>query len=424
MQPARTLTRALPKASAPTTALRQGASRLPRRRFQSTASGSSTNGSAEQPSHFASGIAGGVVGAGLLYGIYYFSPTGKAARKLNYSLKEVDKKYQQIADTLKEKTPSTDDAISKLKEVCNSYAGWIPGGKHYVDKTFEDLEAVRDNNREEVDKLVSDMYKRLQDITKAGLSFEALEKAYAAISELGSRLASMAGNSADAILERHPELKEKVGGSIDQLKHLGDQYGPEAKKMANETWDQVKDIMKSGFSLEAANKVRKLVDEKTQEIKKIGDKAWKEGLEQAKPYLEKNDKIKKLIEENSDALKQGNAGQLFEQVKKAAESGDFGKLEDYVKSATEKAKSAGGSALSSGSSMLGGGGTFAALSHFMGGQGGKIKENLEVLSKVVESKSKDGENLLKETKEDLKKLLEEKARKAQKIAEEAQAEAK
>ena len=61
-------------------------------------------------------------------------------------------------------------------------------------------------------------------------------------------------------------------------------------------------------------------------------------MEQAKPYLDKNPQIKKLVEENKDALKSGNVQELYEKVKTAVEKGDTGDLEKYVKDTASQAK--------------------------------------------------------------------------------------
>ncbi len=43
-----------------------------------------------------------------------------------------------------------------------------------------------------------------------------------------------------------------------------------------------------------------MINEKTEKVKKLGDQAWKKGLEQAKPYLDKNPQVKKMVEENAE----------------------------------------------------------------------------------------------------------------------------
>jgi hypothetical protein len=388
--------------------------RQTQRRFQSSQAG------ATGQSHFASGVAGGVVGAGLLYGIYLMTPTGKMARKINAAAKETDKKYQEAAATIRDKTPTTDEAVNKLKQFCYSYVAWVPGGRQYVDTAFNDLAAIRESHGEEVDKIVSESYREFQDIASTGLSIESASKAYDAIANLAKKIANLSGSAADHILERHPQLNDKVGGPIKQLKEMGAQYGPEAKRLADQTWTQVNDVMSSGFSAENVDKVRKIVEERTQQIRKIGDGLWDKGLEQARPYLDKNPRLKELVTGNQDLLKKENVAGLFQQIKDLGERGDIGKLEDYVKQTVDKAKA-------KGSEATGGGTGFAALTQLLGtvsdDAGRKLQDHIRVLSEVASKHSSEGKELVEETKNELRNLLEEKAKKAQKIADSAKKEA-
>ena len=106
------------------------------------------------------------------------------------------------------------------------------------------------------------------------------------------------------------ELKEKVGGNLDQIKQLGQQLGPEAQKQIDETWNQISGVVSSistkGFSADTYNQVQKIVQEKVELLKKMSEQAYQKGLEQAKPYLDKNPKIKEVLDKNADALKGGD----------------------------------------------------------------------------------------------------------------------
>lgn len=345
-------------------------------------------------------------------------------RTINTTVKETNKKYEQVASKLKDKTPSTDEAIDKIQQVCYSYVFWVPGGKQYVDIAFKDIEDIREANREEVDKLVSDAYKEFQQITAAGLTMEAAGKAWDALARLSQRIANLTSNASDQILENHPELEKKLGGPINQLKQMGAEYGPEAKKVADETWKEISHIFTGGFTAENADKARKLVEEKTEQLRKMGDAFWDKGLEKAKPYLDKNPQVRDLINNNKDILKSGKTAELFDKIKSlATEGGDSKKLEEYVKQTIEKAKETSNNGKSWPSSLLGGSAGFGALGQFLGssekGAAQKVKDNINVLSEVFKKHSDEGQELLEETKEDLKKLLEEKAKKAQKIADAA-----
>jgi len=406
-------TRQVGRSALPRAARSVRTSQLKQARFQSTSSGSSSS-----TSHFASGVAGGVAGAAALYGIYLMTPSGQAARKINKAAREAQKQYKQAADKLQASTPNVDQAIDSIKQFCYSYVAWVPGGRGYVDAAFKDLDTLRENHGDEVEKIVTDAYRRLQTVSKQGLSMDTFAKVYDVLADVTKQLGSLAGDAAADLLDNHPQLKEKVGPGIDQLKQMGDEYGPEAKKAVDETWKQAQQILAGGFSLQTANKVRQLVEDKVEQVKKLGDEAWKKGLEQAQPYLDKNPQVKELVEKNADLLKQGNAAELFKQVKGAVEGGNLDQLEDYVSKAVDKAKAKGSKAASASG--------FGGLDQYlkMVPEGSEIVPKIQQLSKVFKEHSKEGEQLLRETAEDIKKLLEEKAQKAQKLAESAQNEAK
>lgn len=388
---------------------------LKQARFQSTtqSAGSASSGS----SHFASGVAGGVAGAAALYGIYLMTPSGQAARKINKAAREAQKQYKEAAEKLQQSTPNVDQAIDRIKQFAYSYVAWVPGGRAYVDAAFKDLDTLRKNHGDDVDKIVTDAYRRIQDISKQKLSLDTAAKVYDVLADVTKQLGALAGDAFTDILDNHPQLKEKVGPGVDQLKQMGEEYGPEAKKAVDETWQQVREILAGGFSVQTAAKIKQLIEEKKEQVKKLGDQAWQKGLEQAKPYLDKNPQVKELVEKNADLLKQGNATELFNRVKKAAESGDLGDLQDYVNKAVEKAKS-------KGSQAAGSFGDQYEQFFKMIPEGSEIMPKLQQLSQVFKEHSKEGEQLLRETAEDLKKLLEEKTQKAQKLAESAKKDAK
>jgi len=350
-----------------------------------------------------------------MYGIYSFSPAGKMSSSVNKTVKEANKKYQVAAKKLSETTPNADETIDYIKQFCYSYVVWVPGGRQYVDAAFKDLDTVREKHREEADALLNDAYKQFQDLAKSGLSLETVNKAYEVLADLSKKIGSLAGDAASDILDNHPGLKEKFGGSIDQLKQMGEQYGPEAKKQVDETWTQVQEVFAGGLSAANLDKARKLIQEKIEQVKKLGDEAWNKGLEQAKPYLDKNPKIKELVEKNADALKQGNAKELFDQAKKAVDSGELGGFEDYINKAVDKAKSKGSKASKS----------FGLDQYFdMVPNGSEILAKLQQLREVAEKHSEEGEKLVKETMEELKQVLEKKSKKAQDIVEKAKKDSK
>lgn len=401
--------RPLMRTSVPRAIRSARAPRTQQTRFQST-----TTSSATSSSHITAGVAGGVATAIALYGVYYISPAGKMARTVNKTAMEASKKYNEATTKLQQNTPSADQAVNYMKEFAYSYVGWIPGGRQYVDAAFKDFDTVRENHKDEADKLVNDAYKQFQDLAKSGLSMETATKAYDVLTDLGKKIADLAGDAFGDIVDNHPGLKDKLGGSADQLKQMGEQYGPEAKKQVDETWKQVKEVMAGGLSAGSLAKAKQLIEEKVEQVKKLGDEAWTKGMEQAKPMLDKNPKIKELIEKNSDLLKSGNAKELFEKAKSSVENGEIRGFEEYINDTVEKAKS-------KGSQLTGG----SFDSYFkMIPSGGEILPKLKNLADVAEKHKEEGEKLLKETVEELKAILEKKAKKAEDIVESAKKETK
>lgn len=286
-----------------------------------------------------------------------------------------------------------------LRSTATSYAAFIPGAKAYVDSAFNDLDKVQAKHGKEVEEIVNNSYKELKDATKKGMTMETATKTWEILEKTIKQLGELASDSASEILDNHPQLKEKVGGNLDQLKSMADNYGPEAKKQLDDTYQQITDVIKGGVSVESINKVRQLIQEKTEQMKQFGDEAWKKGMEQAKPYLDKNPQVKEIIEKNADTLKNGNFGELFEKVKDAVSSGNTDQLQQYVKQAGDK------------------------YSKMMPGGSG-IMEKIQKLQEVAKDHGKEAEEIVKGAYEDIRKILEKRTSEAEKLANKAGRDAK
>ncbi|EFY89914.1 hypothetical protein MAC_04123 [Metarhizium acridum CQMa 102] len=396
------LSRQLPRLVTRRARFPQPARRL---RYQSTSTASSS--SSPSSSNFATGVVGGVVGAAVVFGVYSFTPAGRTASRLNKAAAEAASKYDAAAKALQSSPPSADQAVESIKRFAYSYPAWIPGGRGYVDAAFKDWEAVRDSHKDEVDAIVNDTYKKLGDVSKAGLSLETASRAVDVLAEMSRRIAELSKDALSDILDNHPRVKDKFGGSIDELKAMAESYGPEAKKQVDQTWAQFRDVLASGVSDESLAKARKLLEERAQQVRGLGDEAWKRGMEAAKPYLDKNPQVKTLLEENAEALKKGSLSQLFDRLRSAERSGSVDELQEYVRGAAEKArKAAEGSGLQK---------YFDAVP-----QGGEVVKKLRQIGDVAAKHWDEGEQLLKDTVEDLKKVLEDKEKRAREIVSEAE----
>ncbi|KAI7308389.1 hypothetical protein KC315_g13370, partial [Hortaea werneckii] len=176
----------------------------------------------------------------------------------------------------------------------------------------------------------------------------------------------------------------------------------------------ISQILSGGFKLDTFDQIRKLVDQKTDEVKQMGDEAWQKGYEQIKPMLGKNDKVKQLVEENMDALKQGNVGETVQKVQNAVNSGNVQDLESYVQQAKQKAQQ-----YTSGTSL-----TSLASTDFgkwldIVPNGSKILSGLQKYKDVAQQHGQEAEQLAKDTLNDVLSVLDKRAEQLEDVAKKA-----
>lgn len=224
------------------------------------------------------------------------------------------------------------------------------------------------------------------------------------LQKYSKRLGDLAGDATKDILNNHPALKEKVGGNIDQLKQMGDRYGPEAKKQIEETYQQIGDVVKqSGVSASTIPQIQSLVQDKMQKVRELGNQLWDQGMEKAKPLLDKSPEAKKVIEENKEQLKQGNAQELFEKIKESTQSGNIDTLKEYVRNAVNNNKPSSGG---------GGGGLEQYLNKIPGG-GSEIVPQLMKMYEMAQEQGEEAERLVKEAVGEIEEVLRRKVGEAQ-----------
>ncbi|PSN61784.1 hypothetical protein BS50DRAFT_561945 [Corynespora cassiicola Philippines] len=380
----------------------------PPRRFQSTSTSSSSNASSSN----SPALIGAVTGSLTTFTLGYLWYRQSGAQDLLAATKQTKSYIATGTQKLKETTPEPNEALQWLRSAATSYATFIPGARGYIDTAFNDLDAIREKHGDEVDSIVREAYGELRDIIGGGeLSLLTAQKAWGVIVKHLGRIGDLSGDAAQQIMDNHPQLKEKFGGNLDKLKEMGQNYGPEAKQEVDKTWNQITDIFKTGASPENIEKVKKVVQEKIELVKKMGDEAWKKGMEQAKPYLDKNPKVKEIVEENADQLKQGNVQELYQKIKQAVEKGDTGDLEKYIRSAADKAKDTGFGGLDQYLNKIPGGDQIipkltqlqdVAQKH--GDEAQKIlKDAVGEISEILKKKGDEAEELAKKAKDDSKK---------------------
>jgi hypothetical protein len=350
-------------------------------------------------------VVGGIVGGSLVflagYAWYHFSGAKTVVRTANQTKDYFEKTLKKT----KESAPPPSEAIQWLREISLSYVSIIPGAKGYVDSAFNDLETVHEKHRDEVDQIVKEAYNELKDLGNNGFSAGSVATAWEILQKHLGKVADLAKDAGGDILNNHPQLKDQFGGEFERLKQMGENHGPEVKRQVDETWNKVRDALKGGFSFDTVNRVKGIVQETTQKVQKIGDEAWQKGMEQAKPYLDKNPQLKELVEENKTKLMRGNAMELGEKIKATFESGSEEDLENYVKETINKANGSAGGGFESYFNMIPG--------------AGPIWSNMSQLQEGAQKHGEDAEKLLKQAMEEVQQVLSRKVEEGKKLAEKA-----
>lgn len=377
------------------------------RRHASTESPTAKGGSSGA---IAGGVAGGLTAFLLGYTWYRFSGTKTLVDYAHQSKTHLDNAFKSAT----EKAPRPSEAVQWLRETVTGYTRFVPGANQYVDQAFQDIEKLQQHHGDKVNKIVSDTYNELKDVTKNGASVAAVNQAWDVLQKCFKRLSDLAGDAAEDLLNEHPELKDKVGGRYKQLRQMADQYGPEAKQQVDDTIRKVQDIIKGGLSSENIDKARKLVEEKVQDLQKYGEKAWEEGLKRAQPVLDKYPDLKQTINQNKDKLLQGDLGQLWDKVQQASQTGNTQDAKNFIQEQVQKASS----------SATGGlGGIENFINSFMGGSGKDLTQKFQQLQELGEKHGKEAENLIKSAFEDVKKVLDQKVQEGKELKDRAQKDA-
>ena len=356
----------------------------------------------------AGGLAGGVTAFLLGYGWYRWSGTAAIVDYGHQAKARLDGAFKSATDS----APKPNEAVQWLKKTVEGYTQFIPGANQYVETAFKDVEKVQEKHGDEVNKIIGNAYDELKGITKQGATLGAAAEAWNVLQKVFKQVGHLAGDAAEDILDNHPEAKEKIGGQYKQLRQMAEQYGPEAKQQADDTIKQVQDIVKGGLNTDTINKVQKLVQEKTQELKKYGDKAWEEGMKQAQPVLDKYPQLKEQVENNKDKLLKGDLGQLWNKVQEASKSGSTDDLQKFVQDQVQK-----------GQQSFGGGG----IEHMLGSMfpGGKdVGAKIQQLQELSQKHGKEAESLVKSAFEDIKKVLEKKVDEGKQLKDKAENDAK
>ena len=143
---------------------------------------------------------GALAGAGaatlVVLGFYQFSGIRPAVQTATQTKAYVDSTIGSLKASFKAATPdSSNEIIQALHDTANKYAKWLPGGKQYVDKAFEDLEIIRKNHGGEVDTIAREAYEELRAASNKGMSFDMAGDVWQTLQKHLQRLSSLAADA-------------------------------------------------------------------------------------------------------------------------------------------------------------------------------------------------------------------------------------
>jgi len=375
------------------------------------------------------GLAGGatVVVAG--YGYYHFS----GAKKVIDNAKALKESAIQAKNRLAEKTPEPRVILQYLRSTAKAYAGFVPGASGYVDATFDSVNQLADTHSEEFESILKGAYEELRPILQDGsLDQETAKKVFSVIRKATMQLQDLSARAGSdligPIMDKHPEIKEKLGDSYDQMKKLASQSGPQVRKITQETATKLKDTFKGGFDDKAVENAKQILQEAVDRMQKAtgeagaeAKRAWQDSLGQAQPYLDKLPEIKDLLENKASVLMSGGAAtQIWQRVKEVGEGKkvDKEKVKDLKNFIQEKAEGASDSSGDIWDKIL-------EFSQNIPGSEklGEMKPQMEAFVNVARQDSQEAKDLAKETFEDISNVLKEKAEKAKGLKEKAKGDA-
>ncbi|THH32506.1 hypothetical protein EUX98_g1698 [Antrodiella citrinella] len=407
-------------------------------RFQS----SSTGGPSSMATHVAAGVAGGTVVILGAYGYYHFS----GAKKAIDAAKATKTYLEQTTQAIKEKAPKNpNEAVAFLRSVAKSYLGVVPGASAYVDTTFDSLEELQETHGEEANKILTETYNEVQAIVKDTKGKGAdLETAKRLWEVLGKSVMELQGLSKKAgvdafskLEEKHPQVAKTLGSGYRNLKELADKSGPEAKKVFEDTTQQLKGMFSKGFSPDVLNEARDLVQSKSTQIREAAQqtsqKAWDASLRRSSSYLEKLPEIKQLLSDHAPKFvaagisSSDDTNEVFDKVKEVAEEKNESKrkerikeLKTFIQHKVEDLEEHGRGSVERG---------WESLQEWVkvvpgGSEAIENAPDMKVFVQLSQQKSEEAKQLAKETYDDVLKVLEEKAKKARGLVDETKEEAK
>lgn len=157
------------------------------------------------------------------YGYYHYSGAASVVSTAHSTISSA----KSAKDSLMSATPSASDALSLLRTAAQSYASSIPGAKQAIDSTFDQLDSLSDKYGDQISSVLKESFTELKDAVGDGSDLKdggekVIKTGVKLMERIRDAVEQKGGDILDSLLEKHPELKDSVGGSLSDLKKLGD----------------------------------------------------------------------------------------------------------------------------------------------------------------------------------------------------------
>lgn len=220
---------------------------------------STSNSTHTFPSRWASHLLAGVAGGGVVvlggisfrtclvilslhnsgYTWYHFSGLKRAVD----ATKSIQRYFQQTNKSLAVKHPN--EALDYLRKAAKTYAAAYPGSGFFLDKAFDSLDEIFETHGEEASASVLKAYddirkiRSVQDLESLEMSVAIMEVLRRCLGELLLLSVKAGGAYLSPVLEKFPQVKVKMGDSVEELKNLAMRHGQRGQQIYADTQVQV-----------------------------------------------------------------------------------------------------------------------------------------------------------------------------------------
>jgi hypothetical protein len=164
------------------------------------------------------GLVGCAAGAAVLLGAGIwktFAGTDSAILTARSAKLCLDNLIEEIITSLQAGTYNAPEALDMLRRTTLTYASAIPGGAPMVERTFREIDLVRQLRGRDVDRVLEEAY---AEVARAGSRGASAEELQTIVFTQLMRLSEFATDATQDLLARNPSLKSYSDGAVRALR--------------------------------------------------------------------------------------------------------------------------------------------------------------------------------------------------------------